>query len=445
MNERARAHEQIVAGIAGQVRASRAERGPVRVYKGGASHLVPIPGDARERAAAIDARGLDHLISIDPARRLCTAGAGLSFADVVRATAIYGLRPTVVPELVGITLGGAIAGGSIESSSHLYGGFHDGAVAYDMVTGKGEVLRATPADDPLAFEMIHGSYGTLGILTSLTFRLVPTRPFVRMLYRRAATFARFAAELHAELERGEADFIDAIFHGPRELVLCLGFLADHAPRASRYDRRAPYHESVRDRDADWLDTFDYFFRFDADCHWITNRVPPLTWRPVRALLGDRVLGSDNLLRWSKRLEPIFALRRRPDVIGDFFVPLTRLADLYAWYERTIGFYPLWLVPYRLARPYPWLRAEHAAKMGDMLVDVAVYGLPNGRRGVDLGALIEDKVIALGGMKALISPTSLSRQRFWTVFDEERYAEAKARLDPRGIFGDLYDKIRREPH
>jgi FAD/FMN-containing dehydrogenase len=444
MSEAARSHEEIVAGIAGQVRSRKAERGPVRVDKGGSSHLVPIPGDARERTAAIDARGLDHLLSIDPTRRLCTAGAGISFADIVRATAIYDLRPTVVPELVGITLGGAVAGGSVESSSHLYGGFHDGCVAYDIVTGKGELLRATPADDALAFEMIHGSYGTLGIVTSVTFRLVPSKPYVRMLYRRAPSFARFADELHAELERGEADFIDAIVHGPSSFVLCLGFLADHAPRTSRYDRRAVYHKSTRDRDADWLTTFDYFFRFDADCHWMTNRVPPLTWRPVRALVGDRLLGSENLLRWGKRLEPILALRRRPDVIGDFFVPLSRLAELYAWYERTIGFYPLWMVPYRLARPYPWLRPEHAAKMGDMLVDVAVYGLPNGRRRVDLGALIEEKVIDLGGMKALISPTSLSRQRFWTIFDGERYAEAKARLDPQGLFGDLYDKIRRDP-
>ena len=71
-----------------------------------------------------------------------------------------GLLPKVVPELEGITLGGAVAGCSVESMSYRYGGFHDTCLEYEVVTGTGERRVLGPGDE--LFHMIHGSYGTLG-------------------------------------------------------------------------------------------------------------------------------------------------------------------------------------------------------------------------------------------------------------------------------------------
>ena len=50
-----------------------------------------------------------------------------------------------------------VAGCSLESMSYRYGGFHDGCVEYEVVTGAGERRLLTPDDE--LFHMVHGSYG----------------------------------------------------------------------------------------------------------------------------------------------------------------------------------------------------------------------------------------------------------------------------------------------
>ena len=42
-------------------------------------------------------------------------------------------------------------------------------------------------------------------------------------------------------------------------------------------------------------TEDYLFRYDTECHWLTATVPPLEWKPVRRAVGRWFLGSRNLI------------------------------------------------------------------------------------------------------------------------------------------------------
>src|SRR5690348_8462982 len=175
-------HEEKVAAIAAEVRA-RVDRGePVHIYKGGVHHFVPLPGDARFSGRPIDVSSLNDILSIDAEKRLCVAEPGVTFAQLVAATLAHGLLPAVVPELEGITVGGAVAGCSVESMSFVQGGFHDGCIEYELISGAGELLTVTPEREPLLFQMVHGSYGTLAILTRLTFKLVPAKRFVHLEY-----------------------------------------------------------------------------------------------------------------------------------------------------------------------------------------------------------------------------------------------------------------------
>ena len=64
----------------------------------------------------------------------------MTFSDLVDATLPFGLAPIIVPELKTITIGGAVAGCSIESMSFRVGGFHDTCLAYQVLTGTGLTL-----------------------------------------------------------------------------------------------------------------------------------------------------------------------------------------------------------------------------------------------------------------------------------------------------------------
>jgi FAD/FMN-containing dehydrogenase len=430
------AHDARVDAVCEQVRALT---GPAHIDKGGVHHFVPLPGDQRFHGRAVDASALCHVLDIDAERRVCVAEPGATFADVARATLSVGLLPKVVPELEGITLGGAVAGCSVESMSYRYGGFHDTCLEYEVVTGAGE-RRVLGRGDEL-FEMLHGSYGTLAILVRVTFELVAAKPFVHMTYRRHRDFASFHADLRERCERGDHDFVDGIVHAPDHLVLCCGDFVDEAPRVSSYRRSRVYYKSTRRLDTDWLTTFDYCFRYDTEAHWLSRTVPPLEWAPVRLAVGRWFLGSTNLIRWTRRLEVVLRrVNRRPDVVVDLFIPDSRFGDFFSWYARDFRYWPLWVVPYRLDEPYPWINRDYPIT-DRLMIDVAIYGKRNSSRAVDWSAELERKTHELGGIKTLISRNHYTRESFWQIYDHQRWTAAKRELDPAGMFSELYEKFR----
>lgn len=436
------AHEALVEEVSSRLRALRAGE-HVHVDKGGVHHFVPLPGDQRFRGKPVDISKLNRLLSIDVEARRAVAEPGLTFGALARATLEKGLLPKVVPELEGITVGGAIAGCSVESMSYRYGGFHDTAVEYEVVTTAGEVLTVSREKEPLLFEMIHGSYGTLGILTRATFDLVPAKPYVHMEYQTYRDAESFEAAILARSKPGDHDFVDAIVHSPTERVLCIGRFEDSAPYTSNYRELDIYYKSTREKREDHLSTVDYCFRYDTECHWLSRTVPPLEWRPVRRVLGGVFLGSTNMLKWAKRLQPLFGYKRRPDVVVDVFIPSIRFGDFLRWYDEVMAFYPLWVVPYRVPAPYPWIAPGHAAKMGtDLMMDCAVYGKVNSEAEVDYSEVLEKQTYSLGGIKTLISSNHHTEERFWQVYNKDNYLAAKKRLDPAGLFPDMFTKLHR---
>jgi FAD/FMN-containing dehydrogenase len=438
-------HDRRVAGVAARVRALAAKQQRAHIHKGGVHHVVPLPGgDRRFRSERVDASGLNRILEIDPELRTCVAEPGVTFAEAVAATLPYGLVPAVVPELEGITLGGAVAGCSVESSSFRHGGFHDTCLEYEVVTGDGEVLTCSRDDERFLFDMVHGSYGTLGVISRLTFRLVPAKPYVRVEYEHHPDQGSFHRALLERCEADDVDFVDGIAHSREHWTICVGRFVETAPRTSSYRWLDVYYKSTRRLRTDHLTTRDYLFRYDTEAHWLSRTVPPLEWRAVRFLAGKAFLGSTNMIRWSKRLAPVFRrIRTRPDVVCDYFIPAGRVTELYEWYLEEMPYFPLWVVPYRVPQVYPWLSDEHAGRFeGDLFMDVAVYGMRNEERDLDRSQQLEEKAYELGGIKTLISRNHYSPERFWSIYHRANYQKAKERLDPSGVFPDLYEKLGR---
>jgi FAD/FMN-containing dehydrogenase len=435
----------------------RAGGEPLRFRKSSVSHFVPAPGrrpddrDGKARSAedrAVDVKPLDRLLELDPEARIARAEPGLTFKELLSHTTRHGLMPYCVPELEEITVGGAVSGCSLESMSYRHGGFHDRCLAYEIVDGRGEVVRCSREEDPELFHMIHGSYGTLGRLTEVTFELTDAKPFVQMDY---ISFDRFddywellrdRCELDQDQKRHHQghDFVDSIIHAPDRLVACIGTMVDEAPWVSDYTREKIYYRSTAERSRDYLDLAGYCFRYDTECHWLSRTVPPLENPLVRRLVGRWFLGSTNLITWSNRLKPLLALQRRPDVVVDVFIPAARFKEFFEWYVQTFDFWPLWVVPYRMPDPpYPWISDEWRSRLGDFVIDCAVYGKPNRRKDVDLSEVLEKKVLELGGIKTLISKNHYDRETFWTIYDKPAWSRVKERTDPKNLFGDLYEK------
>jgi FAD/FMN-containing dehydrogenase len=407
---------------------------PVSLHKKAVSHQVPKAHDLRRRDEKIDVSDLTEILEVDPVRRICVAESGVTFADLVSATLRHGLVPIVVPELKTITIGGAVSGCSIESTSFVHGGFHDTCLEYEVITATGRVLRCTPSNEHrLVFHMVHGAFGTLGILSRLVFRLAPAKPYVHVVYETHPTLAAFQASIARHADARDVDFMDGMIHSPSRYVLSVGRFVDTAPYTNRYDWLKVYYRSTAERTEDYLTTPGYFFRYDRG---VTN-VRPRSF--VGRLLFGKLMSSTRWLRFAEKA-PWLLRDRKPTVTLDVFVPFSRVPAFLAWYERAIGFYPVWCVPYRRVRDYEWLSPAFWSRVGDdrMFLDLAIYGLrQHGSR--NLHREIERELEEVGGVKTLIAHNYYAEDEFWSIWNKPAYDAVKAITDPRGVFRDLYTK------
>lgn len=425
-------HSLKVARIARDFKGRTSTR-PVSFRKKAVSHQVPKPNDKRHTDEKIDISDLNEILEINPEAMTCTAEAGVTFTDLVEATLRFGLVPTVVPELKTITIGGAVSGCSLESMSFKYGGFHDSCLEYEVITAAGEVLRCTPDNEHrLVFQMMHGSFGTLGVLSKLTFKLVPAKPFVHMKYETYATLEAYKAAIRRRYEDKDVDFMDGIIHAPDKYVLSLGRFVDQAPYTNSYDWMKVYYQSTAKRKEDYLRTPDYFFRYDSG---VTNVHPKSA---IGRFLFGKFMHSSQVLRVAEKLHHLLPAEK-PTVTVDLFLPFSKVDEFMRWYRGAIDFFPLWCVPYRRVRKYEWIASDYFDGVDDELfLDLAIYGLeqPEGR---NYYKEIEDALVKVKGIKTLISYNYYDRDVFWTIWNRPNYLAVKQITDPKNIFRDLYDK------
>lgn len=425
-------HEEKVSRIAQHLQ-ERRSTAPLTLKKKSVSHEVPKPEDKKFSDEKLDVSDLDEIILIDAEKRICIAEPGVTFTKLVDATIKYGLAPVVVPELKTITIGGAVAGCSIESMSYKFGGFHDSCLEYEVVTAKGEVLICTPDNEnQLLFQMVHGTFGTLGIITRLEFRLIPVKPFVKVTYEKYRGLDEYKQAIWAHYTQKDIDFMDGIIHSPEEYILSTGNFVDQAPYTHNYDWMRIYYLSTARRKEDYLKTPDYFFRYNKG---VTN-VSPKSF--IGRLLFGKVTSSNNALRMANTLRRFIPSDLIPITV-DTFIPFSKMDEFMEWYKQEVNHFPLWCVPYKIVHKYEWIADEFFSHVNDELVlDIAIYGMQR-QDAEHYYKIIETELMELHAIKTLISTNLYSEEEFWKIWNKKNYDLIKQQTDPDNIFRDLYEK------
>ena len=169
-----------------------------------------IPG--ADGGVLIDTRAMSA-VTVDPARRTATIGAGATWAPVLAACAPLGLAP-----LCGSAPGvGAVSytlGGGLGPIGRRYGYSADRVRRLRVVTATGEPREVTADTEPELFWAIRGGGGNFGVTTELEIDLMP----VPRLYGGGLFFPGQAApELLAAFGRCTAV-------APDELSLSIAFI-----------------------------------------------------------------------------------------------------------------------------------------------------------------------------------------------------------------------------
>jgi FAD/FMN-containing dehydrogenase len=439
-----------VAVLRGRLAALPADQ-PVRLRKG-TSNLFRPRGAA---AAQLDASWFDGVLEIDPAARTADVLGLTTYEHLVAATLPHGLMPLVVPQLKTITLGGAVSGVGIESTSFRSGCPHESVLEMDILTGDGRVVTAAPGNEhEVLFHGFVNSYGTLGYALRLRIELEPVRPYVHLRHLRFGTAGAAAAAIDRIVAAGEhdgerVDFLDGTWFTPAEMYLTLGSFADTAPRTSDYTGQRIYYRSIQRRAEDWLTIHDYLWRWDTDWFWcsrafgaqhpVARRFWPRRWR--RSDVYWRIIALERRFHAKERLDRRRGEPPREDVIQDIEVPVDRLAEFLDFLHERTGIQPVWLCPLRQRDP-----AAHwdlyQLDPATTYVNVGFWSsveLPPGRGDGWHNRAIEQKVAELGGHKSLYSTSFYPADEFWASYGGPAYEVLKKTYDPAGRLLDLYTK------
>jgi FAD/FMN-containing dehydrogenase len=401
-------------------------------------------------AAGLDVSGLAGVIEVDgdvaEVQGMCT------YEHLVEVTLQHGRVPLVVPQLRTITLGGAVTGLGIESTSFRHGLPHESVLEMDVLTGSGEVVTTKPGDE--LFDAFPNSYGSLGYATRLRIELERVPSYVALRHVRFDDAAELSDAVSRVVEAREwdgerVDGLDGVAFSPDELYLTMARWTDEPGPTGDYAGQQVYYRSLQQRTSDRLTVSDYLWRWDTDWFWC-SRAFGAQHPVVRRLWPRRLRRSDvywRLVALDRRFGIADRLDRRAGrpqgerVVQDVEVPVERLREFLTWFDAEVGMRPVWLCPLRLRRTdaqRPW--PTYPLTSRTTYVNVGFWGSvavgPEAPRSPRNRA-VEAKV---GGHKILHPEGFYWRADFDRLYDGANLARVRATHDPAGRMTDLYDKV-----
>jgi len=400
---------------------------------------------ARQR---IDVRHFTAVLQVNAEENWVEVEGMTPYARLVDETLKHGVMPCVVPELKSITIGGAVSGLGIESSSFRHGLVHETIMEMDVLLATGEVITCSPSNRHS--DLFHGlpnSYGTLGYILRLKARTMPVNGYVHLRHYRHHEASEFFEDIGRRCD-SDADFVDGVIFGPNEFYVSEGRHVNDAPATSDYTFRNIYYRSIRNKKEDFLTTHDYIWRWDTDWFWCSKNLGmqnPL----LRRLAGRKRLNSvtyTRIMRWNsrhglmRRLNQLRGLHTE-SVIQDICIPLRNAVDYFQFMCDEIGIFPIWTCPARHINagvPTPLFPMNEPG----LYIDFGFWDIIRGRTRFPPGhfnRLIEEKAQELQGAKSLYSESFYDRERFWSIYNEETYRALKKQYDPNGQLKDLYEK------
>lgn len=405
-------------------------------------------------APGLDTTGLTGVIAVDPDARTADVAGMCTYEDLVAATLPYGLAPLVVPQLKTITLGGAVTGLGIESTSFRNGLPHESVLELDILTGAGEVVTASPHEHADLYRAFPNSYGTLGYAVRLRIELETVQPFVALRHLRFHALADLVAAMDRIIETGtlegeRVDYLDGVVFSADESYLCVGTQTSAPGPVSEYTGQQVYYRSIR-HDAgvthDRLTIHDYLWRWDTDWFWCSQAFG--AQHPVIRRIWPRRLRRSSsywkLMRVEQRFhigDRIERLKGRPPrerVIQDIEVPIGRTEQFLDWFLRNVPIQPIWLCPLRLRDDDGW--PLYPIRPGTTYVNVGFWStVPIGATEGETNRRIERTVTELDGHKSLYSDAYYDRREFDALYGGDAYRAVKQRYDPDSRLLDLYAK------
>jgi FAD/FMN-containing dehydrogenase len=422
-------HQRRAAALAAEIERARTRGQQIRLRKS-TSNLF------RHRSSAgkhfIDARGFNRVLAIDRQRMTADVEGMITYEALVNETLKYGLLPAVVPQLKTITVGGAVSGLGIESSSFKFGLVHEAVEEMEVLLGDGRLMTCSCRENADLFFGFPNSYGTLGYTLRLKIRLIPAKPFVHLKHTRFPDPKSYFATV-AERANSTVDYLDGTIFSAGEMYLTEAKFVDQVPSVSDYTYMDIYYKSIQRKPEDWLTAKDYIWRWDTDWFWCSKHF--YVQKPAVRRFAKWALNSatyQRIMRLSYKLMPDSG--GTESVIQDVDIPIEHAPEFFDFLLSEIGITPVWMCPFK-TRTWDLSPLSEGLHVNFGFWDV----IPSTHEKGYFNRRIERKTMELGGAKGLYSSAWYDEPEFWSIYDQPRYRQLKQTYDPQGVFPDLYSK------
>lgn len=448
-------HRASVAAVAARVRYFYDRKEPFRIFHGHASFTKTTNF---RRDQIVDTSKLNHIIQVNRSRRTALVEPSVSMEELVSFTTKTGLLPKIVPGFRHITVGGAFAGSSGDSSSFKHGYFEDTVREIEIILANGDLKRASRSQDPDLLDAAAGSFGTLGVVTLLEIELQPAARYVKLDFLKLDSTGEVVTEIEdATKDLVSNDYVDGVLFGQDKGIVMVGQMT-----AKTGGLETLSFTNARD---DWFYTFidsrlkngdqsrlsitvplvDYLFRFERGAFWTGKHTCEYFCIPFNRFtryLLDSFMKSTVIHRVMH--ESGLAESYISHHIG---LPSSRVSSYTEYIFEEFSFSPLWLCPLKKGHRLP-LHARtnspegNQALSSETVINVGAWG-PGPKAHLEVikaNRKIEVKSRNLWGGKCFGTRVYHTEEEFWEIYDQKRHEEIREKYDAKTLHN-IYEKMR----
>lgn len=451
-------HDADAANICEAVKTFYKEKKHFRIYHGSTGSTRPM---AFKPGSIVDTSMLNRIFPIDKEKMTVKVEPKVAMDELLAAVQKQGCLPEVVPELMGITAGGAFSGTAGESSSYRFGLFEETVRNIEIVLGDGTLTTAGHEYQRDLYDGAQSSMGTVGIVTLLEIQLIKAKPYIQLDIVKVHGLTDAINKIEDAIANPKNEYIDGMLFNKDFGVVMFGRLVDipqdGAQIRSFFKRNDPwftnYIEKVGSQKADpkpiCLTPYDYFFRYDKGVFWGGKLGFDYFHVPFNRLtrwLLDPLMGSR--VAYHALHEGGFASKY---IVQDFDMPASKCQPFVDYISTILPNYQFWLCPAKTGEELNVMRKFRApggdpAKLecirSERIYNVGVYGKGTNDfdKFVKLNREIEHKLWHdFCGVKILYAHAYYTEEEFWETYNKEVYDECRRRYKAETL-PTVYDKI-----
>lgn len=394
----------------------------------------------------IDISGLNEVIDVNEREFYALVEPNVPMDKLVKTTLEYGLIPPVVMEFPGITVGGAINGATLESSSYKYGQLCDNCDEYEIILSNGKIIKASRDQHGDIFYGISGAYGSLGLLSLIKVRLISATPYIHATFYPTNTYTDTLKTLKEHMDRDDIDYIEGIIFDPAHGVVITGQrvhkselpIKTYSKATDQWfyeqGKKIAYQRNIYE---EVIPIVNYEFRYNRGAFWMAEYTFPLFHIPnnkiTRFLLNP-------FINTRKLYDGFHALNVSQDYfIQDFYCPWDKSLEFLKHSEEKLGIFPIWLCPMKPAHILQKLSPDYIRT--DMLLDIGIWGQTEKylKNPIGINKEFEQFAKEVNARKMLYAHAYYTEEEFWSIYDKKWYDDLRKKYYSDKIFPDVWKK------